>query len=41
MLPGAGRYRLTSVFNIRKHILIKGDGRLRTTLFFPKSLTDL
>jgi hypothetical protein len=37
----AGTYILTSVINIRKQIVIRGDGPDKTILRFPKSLTDL
>ncbi len=41
-MPGAyhaGTYILTSVFNIRKPIVLRGDGKGKTILMFPKSLT--
>lgn len=38
-LPGT--YILTSVINWRKPIIIRGEGRSRTILRWPKSLTDL
>eukprot|EP00879_Flechtneria_rotunda_P032519 GHRR01035736.1.p1 GENE.GHRR01035736.1~~GHRR01035736.1.p1 ORF type:complete len:835 (+),score=148.35 GHRR01035736.1:180-2684(+) len=37
----AGVYILTSVINIRKPIILRGEGRSKTVLRFPKSLTDL
>ncbi|KAF8072832.1 hypothetical protein HT031_000492 [Scenedesmus sp. PABB004] len=37
----AGVYVLTSVINIRKPLVLRGEGRDRTVLRFPKSLTDL
>lgn len=37
----AGTYILTAVINIRKQIVIRGDGQDKTILRFPKSLTDL
>jgi hypothetical protein len=37
----AGTYILTAVINIRKQIVIRGDGQAKTILRFPKSLTDL
>lgn len=37
----AGTYILTSVFNIRKPIVLRGAGKGQTFLRFPKSLTDL
>ncbi len=36
-----GTYVLTSVFNIRKPIVLRGAGKGKTILRFPKSLTDL
>lgn len=41
MSGGAGVYILTSVINIRKSILIRGDGQGETILRFPKSMTEL
>jgi hypothetical protein len=36
-----GTYILTAVINFRKSIIIRGEGRSRTYLKFPKSLSDL
>lgn len=36
-----GTYALHSVINWRKPIVIRGDGRGKTILKFPKSLTEL
>lgn len=36
-----GVYILTSVINIRKSIVLRGDGQGQTILRFPKSMTDL
>jgi hypothetical protein len=37
----AGTFKLTRRFNIRKAVLLKGEGRDATTLLFPQSLTEL
>lgn len=37
----AGIYILTSVINIRKAIVLRGDGAGKTILRFPQSLTGL
>jgi hypothetical protein len=37
----AGTYVITSVINWRKPIILRGEGKDKTRLRFPKSLTDL
>lgn len=37
----AGTYKLTRRLDIRKALLLRGEGRDLTTLYFPQSLTDV
>ena len=40
-LGRTGTYILTAVINWRKPIVLRGEGKDKTRLKFPKSLTDL